>query len=130
MQSPCRPTLVSALDDLGERDALTYDQRTTAEMPYPSPVVDERLEALRRRRWVAWGLLGLSGALVAVAHLGSGLGWAITEAATAFLIMTIPLAAHGTRTLVYCGKAEQLYALLYRVDKAPAAAEPDRAATT
>ena len=50
MQSPCRPALVSALDDLGERDALTYDQRTAAEMPYPSSVVDERLEALQRRR--------------------------------------------------------------------------------
>ena len=123
-----RQAIVEALDDLGERDALTYDQRTAADDPYPPSVVEERLTALQRRRWGAWAALGLSGVLVAVAYLGSGLDWAITEVVMAFLIVAVPLTAYGIRTLVYCGKAEQLYALLRRVGEM-SAAEPDLTAT-
>jgi hypothetical protein len=121
MQTPCRQAIVEALDDLGERDTLTYEQRTAAEMPYPPSVVDERRVALRRRRWGAWGALGLSALVVTVVYLSNGFDWAITEVATAFLIATVPLVAHGTRALVHCGKAEQLYTLLRRVDETAAA---------
>lgn len=124
---PCQ-AIVEALDDLGERDALTYVQRTAADDPYPPSVVEERLAALQRRRWGAWAALGLSGVLVAVTYLGSGLDWTITEVVMAFLIVAVPLTGYGIRTLVYCGKAEQLYALQHRVGEM-SAADPDLAAT-
>lgn len=111
-----RHVIVDALDDLGERDKLSYDQRNRSEMAYPPSVVDERLQNLRRGRWgyrLAFGFI--VGIIVAVG-LGYQFDWAITEYAVGLLMMLLPTGGITIRRLVYESKAEQLYDLLRELE--------------
>lgn len=118
-----RQAIVDSLDALGERDRLTYDQRNAgnADAPYPPTVVDQRLTALRRRRWIACTLFGLSALIVAVTCLGVPFDWSITEFVAGLLLATVPMVGHGVRLLVYCRQAETLYRLLRTTDEGAAA---------
>ncbi|WP_158705075.1 hypothetical protein [Salinibacter altiplanensis] len=115
-----RRSIVDALDELGERNSLSYAQRTASDDPYSPPsVVAERLESLRRDRQLAWGMLGLAGVAVAFVCLGILFRWPV-EFAVGFLLLGAPaLTGGGIHKLSYGDRAEQLYEVLRRIDDVP-----------
>ncbi|PQJ35604.1 hypothetical protein BSZ35_14235 [Salinibacter sp. 10B] len=114
-----RDSIVEALNDLGEYDRLTYEQRTSWDEPYPSSFVTDRLEILRRDQWWLWALLTVMIAAVALLIASVQLGWAGLDFASGFMFMVLPGAGIGIRRLVHNAKLEQLYALLHQFDDAP-----------
>lgn len=112
MENPCQQAIVDALDELGERDRLSYAQRTASDEPYPPPVVAERLETIRRGRWTAWAGLGLTGLIALLVALGVLFSWGVTDFLAGVLPGVLVVGWVSIRQLLYYGKAEQLYVLL------------------
>lgn len=107
-----RSAIVDALDELGERDRLSYAQRTASDEPYPPSVVEERLEEIRRGQWTAWGGIGLTGLIVLLVTPGVLLSWGGMGFLAGVLPGLLVVGWISVRRLLYHGKAEQLYALL------------------
>ena len=115
---PARQVIVDALDELGERDTLSYEQRTAADEPYPPSVVEERLKTLRRSQRILRVFLGVVAGLVTLLLAGSNVGWTLPRSLVGFeLLPLVPPILLAVYKLVEEGKAEQLYALLARVDE-------------
>ena len=115
---PARQVVVDALDELGERDTLSYEQRTAADEPYPPPVVEERLKTLRRSQRILRVFLGVVAGLVTLLLAGADVGWPLLRSLVGFeLLPLVPPILLAVYKLVEEGKAEQLYALLARVDE-------------
>ena len=115
---PARQVVVDALDELGERDTLSYEQRTAADEPYPPSVVEERLKTLRRSQRILRVFLGVVAGLVTLLLAGSNVGWTLPRSLVGFeLLPLVPPILLAVYKLVEEGKAEQLYALLARVDE-------------
>lgn len=116
---PARQALVDALDDLGERDRLSYAERTSWDEPYPPAFGAERLEALRRDQWwtkrLVFGILG--GASIVLA-LGTWLGWPRSVLVSAIPFLVVPQLP-TIHNLIRNGKAKQLYALLHQLEGEP-----------
>lgn len=111
-----RRLIASALDELGERDRLSYDERSGWDDPYPLSFAEDRLGSLRRDQW--WTKRLLSGILIAaglLAAFGTWLGW------STFLGILIPLLLipqiPTISTLVRNGRARQLYELLVQIEE-------------
>lgn len=107
-----RQVVVDALDELGEQDRLSYAQRTASDEPYPPSVVEERLEAIRRGLWEAWGGVGLTGLIALLVTLGVFLNWGMTDFLAGVLPGMLVVGGISVRRLRYYAKAEQLYGLL------------------
>lgn len=116
--SPVRTAIVEALNDLGEYDRLSYEQRTSWDEPYPPSFVSDRLETVRRVQWWLWLILGVAIAGAALVFVGVQLGWAGTDFASGLMMMGLPAAGIGIRWLVHNSKVEQLYALLHQLNDA------------
>jgi len=115
---PARQVVVDALDELGERDTLSYEQRTAADEPYPPSVVEERLKTLRRSQRILRVFLGVVAGLVTLLLAGADVGWTLPRSLVGFeLLPLVPPILLAVYKLVEEGKAEQLYALLARVDE-------------
>ena len=115
---PARQVVVDALDELGERDTLSYEQRTAADEPYPPSVVEERLKTLRRSQRILRVFLGVMAGLVTLLLAGADVGWTLPRSLVGFeLLPLVPPILLAVYKLVEEGKAEQLYALLARVDE-------------
>ena len=115
---PARQVVVDALDELGERDTLSYEQRTAADEPYPPSVVEERLKTLRRSQRILRVFLGVVAGLVTLLLAGADVGWTFPRSLVGFeLLPLVPPILLAVYKLVEEGKAEQLYALLARVDE-------------
>ena len=115
---PARQVVVDALDELGERDTLSYEQRTAADEPYPPSVVEKRLKTLRRSQRILRVFLGVVAGLVTLLLAGADVGWTLPRSLVGFeLLPLVPLILLAVYKLVEEGKAEQLYALLARVDE-------------
>ena len=115
---PARQVVVDALDELGERDTLSYEQRTAADEPYPPSVVEERLKTLRRSQRILRVFLGVVAGLVTLLLAGVDVGWTLPRSLVGFeLLPLVPPILLAVYKLVEEGKAEQLYALLARVDE-------------
>ena len=115
---PARQVVVDALDELGERDTLSYEQRTAADEPYPPPVVEERLKTLRRSQRILRVFLGVVAGLVTLLLAGADVGWTLPRSLVGFeLLPLVPPILLAVYKLIEEGKAEQLYALLARVDE-------------
>jgi hypothetical protein len=115
---PARQVVVDALDELGERDTLSYEQRTAADEPYPPSVVEERLKTLRRSQRILRVFLGVVAGLVTLLLAGADVGWTLPRSLVGFeLLPLVPPIFLAVYKLVEEGKAEQLYALLARVDE-------------
>ena len=115
---PARQVVVDALDELGERDTLSYEQRTAADEPYPPSVVEERLKTLRRSQRILRVFLGVVAGLVTLLLVGADVGWTLPRSLVGFeLLPLVPPIFLAVYKLVEEGKAEQLYALLARVDE-------------
>ena len=115
---PARQVVVDALDELGERDTLSYEQRTAADEPYPPSVVEERLKTLRRSQRILRVFLGVVAGLVILLLAGADVGWTLPRSLVGFeLLPLVPPILLAVYKLVEEGKAEQLYALLARVDE-------------
>lgn len=114
-----RTAIVDALAELGEWDRLSCAQRIASDDPYPPSVAAERLETIHRDQKVGWGMIVVSGTVVVFAFLAASLGWTDRGLAVAFLPIPLPLVGLGMCKLVYAGKAEQLYEVLRRADRAP-----------
>ena len=115
---PARQVIVDALDELGERDTLSYEQRTAADEPYPPSVVEERLKTLRRSQRILRVFLGVVAGLVTLLLAGADVGWTLPRSLVGFeLLPLVPPILLAVYKLVEEGKAEQLYALLARVDE-------------
>ena len=115
---PARQVIVDALDELGERDTLSYEQRTAADEPYPPPVVEERLKTLRRSQRILRVFLGVVAGLVTLLLAGADVGWTLPRSLVGFeLLPLVPPILLAVYKLIEEGKAEQLYALLARVDE-------------
>lgn len=97
------------LNEVGERDWLSYAQQTASDEPYPPSVMEERLEEIRRGQWEAWGGIRLTGLIA----LGVFLGWGMTDILAGVLPGVLVVGWWGSiRRLLYYGRAEQLYVLL------------------
>lgn len=123
-----RRLIASALDELGERDRLSYDERSGWDDPYPQSFAEDRLESLRRDQW--WTKRLLSGILIAaglLAALGTWLGW------STFLGILVPLLLipqiPTISTLVRNGRARQLYELLVQIEESDDVESKPAAAT-
>lgn len=127
---PTRSAIVEALNDLGEYDRLTYEQRTSWDKPYPSEFVANRLEVLRRDQLWLWAFLTVMLAGIALVFAGIQLDWPGMDFATGFMFMVLPAAGIGIRRLVHNAKVEQPYALLHQLDDAPESADAPSAETT
>ena len=115
---PARQVVVDALDELGERDTFSYEQRTAADEPYPPSVVEERLKTLRRSQRILRVFLGVVAGLVTLLLAGADVGWTLPRSLVGFeLLPLVPPIFLAVYKLVEEGKAEQLYALLARVDE-------------
>ena len=115
---PARQVVVDALDELGERDTLSYEQRTAADEPYPPSVVEERLKTLRRSQRILRVFLGVVAGLVTLLLAGADVGWTLPRSLVGFeLLPLVPPILLAVYKLIEEGKAEQLYALLARVDE-------------
>ena len=115
---PARQVIIDALDELGERDTLSYEQRTAADEPYPPSVVEERLKTLRRSQRILRVFLGVVAGLVTLLLAGADVGWTLPRSLVGFeLLPLVPPILLAVYKLVEEGKAEQLYALLARVDE-------------
>ena len=115
---PARQVVVDALDELGERDTLSYEQRTAADEPYPPSVVEERLKTLRRSQRILRVFLGVVAGFVTLLLAGVDVGWTLPRSLVGFeLLPLVPPILLAVYKLVEEGKAEQLYALLARVDE-------------
>ena len=115
---PARQVVVDALDELGERDTLSYEQRTAADEPYPPSVVEERLKTLRRSQRILRVFLGVVAGLVTLLLAGADVGWNVPRSLVGFeLLPLVPPILLAVYKLIEEGKAEQLYALLARVDE-------------
>lgn len=116
MQRPCRQVVIDALDDLGERDRLSYTERTSWEEPYPPSFVEERLETLRRDlRWTRRLIVGLFIFVGIASWVGMEFGWGtlwLKYGIPGLLIPQLPT----VYMLIRNGKAEALYALLREFD--------------
>lgn len=115
LDDSARSAIVEALDDLGERDALSYDERTSWDQPYPPSFVAERLEALRRDEWWTKRLLfGTFGGVAIALWTGLWLDWPLFVLAQAplLIIPQFPI----INMLVRRSKAQELYALLHRLE--------------
>lgn len=109
---PVRQVVVNALDELGERDRLSYAQRTASNEPYPPSVAEERLEEIRRGQRTAWGGIGLTSLIVLLVTPGVLLSWGVMDFWAGVLPGLLVVGWISVRKLLYYGKAEQLYALL------------------
>jgi hypothetical protein len=110
-----RDAIVKALDDLGERDGLSYAERTSGEAPYPPSFVADRLKTLRRDLW--WTKRFIFGLIIFVgiaAWLGMEGGWGRPVFAYVGLLL-VPQIPTISR-LVRDAKAEQLYSLLHQLE--------------
>ena len=114
--SDAREPIVDALNDLGEYDRLTYEQRTSWDAPYPPSFVTDRLETLRRDLWwtkrLIFGLIIFAGI---AAWLGMELGWGTSVFAYGIGLLLVPQLPTISR-LIRDAKAEQLYTLLHQLD--------------
>lgn len=113
---PARQVVVDAL---GERDKLSYEQRTAADEPYPPSVVEERLETFRRSQRILRVLLVSVVAVVVLLLVGADFGWTLPSSLVGveLLPLLVPVVVGGYH-LVREAKAEQLYVVLSRLDEA------------
>ena len=84
---PARQVIVDALDELGERDTLSYEQRTAADEPYPPSVVEERLKTFRRSQRILRVFLGVVAGLVTLLLAGSNVGWTLPRSLVGFELL-------------------------------------------
>ncbi len=113
-----RSVIVDALDELGERNKLTYAQRTASDEPYPSSVVADRLESLRRSQRILRILLVILGVAVTLLLGGADVGWTLPGWLVGFeLLPLLPPVVFAVYKLAEEAKAEQLYALLARLEE-------------
>lgn len=118
--NPARQLVVDALDEFGERDKLSYGQRTAAaDDPYPPSVVEERLETLRRSLRVLRILLGSMVVGAALLLVGADVGWTLPRSLVGveLLPLLVPVVVGGYQ-FVREAKAKQLYVVLSRLDEA------------
>lgn len=119
-----RTAIMDALAEHGEWDRLSHAQRTASNDPYPPSVAAARPGTTHRDQKVGWGMIvvsgtAVSGTVVVFAFPAASLGWTDGGLAVASLPITLPLVGPGMRKLVYAGKAEQLFEVLRRADRAP-----------
>lgn len=111
-----RSAIVEALDELGERSRISYDERTSWDEPYPPSFVADQLEDPRRDVWWTKRLVfGIWGVAALALSVGTGLGLSQSFVAPAILLLVLPQFG-PILTLIRKGTVEELYAPLHQVD--------------
>lgn len=111
-----RTAIVEALDELGERSALSYAERTSWDEPYPPSFVEERLDDLRRDEWWTKRLLfGILGGVAVAVWVGVWLQWPLSTLVHGVPLLIIPQFP-VINLLIRRSKSEQLYALLHQLE--------------